>query len=165
MNIFFLDACPTLAATMQCDAHVNKMRVECGQMLAAVHYNHTYSLLSDAPGYPKSVLSHPCTLWASVNQTNRRWLYDHMCALINEHTYRFGTKTTACHRYIDLFATAPASMPAAPLTIPPLAMPMEYWSSSAVGSYRQYYRHNKAKTLPSFTYTRRNKPEWLNNVE
>lgn len=149
MNIFVLDNCPRRAAQMQCDKHVVKMALESAQLLCCAHsqelvpYKHTHR-------------NHPCAIWTRASQADYYWLYKHALALCEEYEFRFG-KEHACKEVIlnlpaftsrnkSLFAFA-------------LAMPDEFKRSTAVKSYREYYKH-KAKTI-DFRYTNREVPDFL----
>ena len=87
MNIFFLNRDPKKAAVVQYNKHVVKMILESAQMLCTAH--HAYNNGHNVP-YKKAHLNHPSTVWVRQNSRHYYWLFDHMIALGNEYTKRYG---------------------------------------------------------------------------
>jgi len=155
MNIFVLDKCPFVAAEYQCDKHVVKMVLETGQMLSTIHrqYGNEHDTL-----YRPTHAKHPCTVWASTNRANYRWLYDHFIALANEYRHRYYKTHSTWLRLSPVVQYSPPDMPDGERTPFALAMPEQYKGDDAVESYRRYYVGEKSDFL---TYTRRRPPYWL----
>lgn len=149
MNIFVLDCNPVLAAQMQCDKHVVKMALESAQLLSNCHSEELVK-------YGRTHYNHPSSIWARASISNYMWLYRHALALCDEYQFRFG-KEHACK---EVILSLPKFKCSNKQLFPfALAMPDEFKSSTAVRSYRKYYRH-KAKTI-AFNYTKREPPVWL----
>ena len=87
MNIFYLDKCPDKAARLQYNKHVVKMILESAQMLCAAH--HVLGSKLDIP-YKQAHLNHPSTVWTRQSRSTYMWLYNHMMALGDEYTKRYG---------------------------------------------------------------------------
>ena len=93
MNIFYLDKNPKIAAQMQCDKHVVKMILESAQMLCTAHRVLDGDDYANKMGlYKLAHKNHPSTIWVRSSYKIIEWLYDHMIALMNEYTYRYGKK-------------------------------------------------------------------------
>ena len=86
MNIFYLHKDPVKAAEMQYNKHVVKMILESAQMLCTAH---RYYGNEDVP-YKTAHLNHPSTIWCRQNSRQYVWLYNHMLALGEEYTKRYG---------------------------------------------------------------------------
>lgn len=149
MNIFVLDSSPVLSAIYQCDKHVNKMALESAQLLCCAHAQ------EDVP-YKHTHKNHPCAIWARASIADYMWLYKHAIALCEEYSHRFG-KEHACKEVIRSLpkfkSTNTRLFPFA------LAMPDSYKRSTAVKSYRAYYKHKQSAI--DFRYTGRDIPIWL----
>ena len=87
MNIFYLHKDPYKAAEYQYNKHVVKMILESAQMLCTAH--HHYDENTDVP-YKKAHYNHPSTIWVRQNKNHYRWLFNHMKALGEEYTDRYG---------------------------------------------------------------------------
>lgn len=80
MNIFLLDHNPTVAASMLCDQHLNKMPTEYCQMLACLTTDEALEkyLPYTQKGTPyvrsKSISKHPATLWLKKDTLRVVWL-------------------------------------------------------------------------------------------
>jgi hypothetical protein len=139
MNIFVLDADPSVAAKAQCDKHVVKMVLESAQLLS------TAQQVNGNPGlgmYKPTHKNHPCTKWASETYANYSWLYQHFDALCSEYTNRYGK----VHKSSGLLATLhPSNFPGTGFVQTPFAqaMPDEYRSEDPVRAYRAYYLAEK----------------------
>ena len=91
MNIFYLDRDPQIAAQMMCDKHVVKMILESAQMLSTAHRVLDGDEYADKNGlYKKAHVNHPSSEWVRCSYQQYKWLYDHMVALMEEYTYRYG---------------------------------------------------------------------------
>ena len=140
MNIFYLDKCPYKAAELQYNKHVVKMILESAQMLCTAH--HHYDLFTDVP-YKKAHYNHPSTIWCRQNKNHYRWLYNHMIALGQEYTARYGKEhmsITKCR--LPLFQY-PVGIPEGKFEQPPQCMPDEYKDKCSIQAYWNYYIGDK----------------------
>lgn len=182
MNIFVLDTDPKLAAQAHCDRHVVKMILETAQILSTVWFKLTpvgarYGVPPEA--YKPTHHSHPCVLWASMSETNYRWLWRLGSELCAEYAHRYGRR----HKTADVLnalSDPPHSIreitdgravdgePSAFVLCMPEEFSADYWPladgrgfnfrDAAVGCYREYYLGAKAHLL---TYTNREPPTWV----
>jgi len=185
MNIFVLDKDPIKAAQSQCDKHVVKMIVESAQMLSTAHrmldgklvmkpsksgkrmvkYYDLYEGADDLEAeliYYKAVHhNHPCTVWTRESEENYRWLWEHMHALCNEYTYRYG-KIHKSENVMWPLKSPPRNIQSKGLT--PFRLAMKHQPqcmvSDPVESYRMYY-HTKKEYMP-MVWTKREVPSWFN---
>ena len=110
MNIFYLDRDPVIAAQMMCDKHVVKMILESAQMLSTAHRVLDGDEYADRRGlYKLAHKNHPSTIWVRSSLENYTWLYDHMVALMEEYTYRYG-KHHATERLLAPLFKSPKNM-------------------------------------------------------
>jgi hypothetical protein len=86
MQIFVLDTSATLAATLHCDAHVNKMIIEATQILYAALHLRSIETVGD--GYAITHKHHHLVLWAAGARAHLRWLLDLGHSLCAEHELR-----------------------------------------------------------------------------
>ena len=136
MNIFYLHKDPYKAAELQYNKHVVKMILESAQMLCTAH--HHYNIFTDVP-YKKAHYNHPSTIWCRQNKNQYRWLYNHMIALGQEYTARYGKEhmsITKCR--LPLFQY-PVGIPEGKFEQPPQCMPDEYKDECSVKAYWKYY--------------------------
>ena len=148
MNIFYLHKCPVKAAKIQYNKHVVKMVLESAQMLCTAHH-HYAELLDYKPDYipyKKAHYNHPSTIWCRQNAKQYYWLYNHMIALGEEYTKRYGKEhltITKCKEPLDL---CPFGMPNGDFNEPPQAMPDEYKvDGDSIAAYWNYYEGEKYK--------------------
>ena len=144
MNIFYLDKCPVKAAKYQYNKHVVKMILESAQMLCAAHHvldNRT----RDLSGIPYRVthINHPSTIWTRLDRYNYMWLYDHMIALGDEYTRRYGKKHLSITKCWWPLSRTPSGIPEKGFTQPPQAMPDEYKNECSIRAYWNYYIGDK----------------------
>ncbi|MBP9742544.1 MAG: hypothetical protein KBD37_04215 [Burkholderiales bacterium] len=168
MNIFILDSDIKKSAKYHVDKHCVKMILEHCQMLCtALTLNSSLQQkldIIDIP-YKKSHVNHPCTLWVSKNYDNFAWLVAYTHELHEEYKYRYGRDHLS---YITLeskrIITQHLIKYGRKLSIlnlsPACAMPDECKVGSVIDSYRNYYHMHKSHL---FSWTKRNKPEWLSN--
>ena len=185
MNIFILSLDPVEAAQMQCDKHVPKMLVESGQMLSTTHrvldgkltrrpsksgktmvkYWDLYEGADDLEAellYYKAVhVGHPCTKWSMESDENYRWHWEHMKALANEYTYRYGKIHKTERELLWQIQSPPRNIPKGPMTPFKLAMKAnpECMFDDPVKSYRSFYQ-TKQYRFP-MVWTKRPVPEWF----
>lgn len=138
MNIFVLDNDPVVAAKYHCDKHAVKMISEACQMLSAAMH-----LTGGIGPYKLAYKNHPCTIWVRETRTNFLWQCNHLEALLNEYTDRYG-KIHACAKFLNLFYNYAANIPDGPLTEHPKCMPDHCKTDDVVQSYRNYYIKEKS---------------------
>ena len=136
MNIFYLDKCPNKAAKLQYNKHVVKMILESAQMLCTAH--HVYGNPDDVP-YKQAHLNHPSTIWVRENSLHYDWLYEHMLALGDEYTRRYGKKHLSITKCKIPLANQPHNIPHEEWEQPPQAMPDEYKDPCSIKAYWNYY--------------------------
>jgi hypothetical protein len=135
MNIFYLDKSPVKAAQVQYNKHVVKMILESAQMLCTAH--HHYNSLINIP-YKKAHYNHPSTIWTRECAANYSWLYEHMRALGDEYTKRYGKTHMSIDKCKHLWAL-PDNIPHTEFTQPPQCMPDEYKDKCSIKAYWNYY--------------------------
>ena len=136
MNIFYLDKCPIKAAQVQYNKHVVKMILESAQMLCTAH--HVYGNPDNVP-YKQAHLNHPSTIWTRENSLHYDWLYEHMIALGNEYTKRYGKQHLSITKCKIPLANQPENIPHEEFEQPPQCMPDEYKDKCSVQAYWNYY--------------------------
>ena len=129
MNIFYLDEDPEVAAIVQYNKHVVKMILESAQMLCTAHHE----LLNnpDVPYKPAHV-NHPSTIWCRQNTRHYFWLYEHMLALGEEYTHRYGKIHSSITKCKEPLRLAPFNMKTYAFEQPPQCMPDEYKADCAI---------------------------------
>ena len=141
MNIFYLHEDPHLAASYVYDKHKVKMILESAQMLCTAH---RYYGNENVP-YKTAHLNHPSSIWVRENTHHYYWLYEHMLALGNEYTKRYGKEHLTIIKCRDFLATPPANITSYEWTDPPQCMPDEYKMANAIHGYWRYYIIDKRK--------------------
>ena len=156
MNIFYLDKCPEKAAKLQYNKHVVKMILESAQMLCTAH--HHYGNGDNVP-YKKAHYNHPSTIWVRQNSIHYDWLYDHMRALGDEYTKRYGKQHLSITKCKEFLSIAPQRIDKyKSFTQPPQAMPDEYKDECSIQAYWNYYigeKHIVANLKTEKLYERR----------
>ena len=139
MNIFYLDKCPVKAAQLQYNKHVVKMILESAQMLCTAHHvlDNRVRLLDDIP-YKIAHVNHPSTKWVRENSLHYDWLYNHMRALGDEYTKRYGKTHLSITKCKDL-VYLPPGIPTVMFNQPPQCMPDEYKNECSIQAYWNYY--------------------------
>ena len=111
------------------------------QILCTAH--HYYGNGDNVP-YKKTHLNHPSTVWARENSRNYYWLYNHMLALGQEYTKRYGKTHLTITKCCETLQNVPVGMPlGGPITQPPQCMPDEYKDECSVKAYWNYYLGDK----------------------
>ena len=137
MNIFYLHRDPVIAAKVQYNKHVVKMILESAQMLCAAH--HVIGNPDDSP-YKLAHKNHPSTIWVRESIFHYDWLWNHMIALGDEYTRRYGKTHLSITKMNDHeMYWAPLSMPSPDFKQPPQCMPDEYKDECSVKAYWNYY--------------------------
>jgi len=187
MNIFVLDKDPIVAAQLQCDRHVVKMTTESAQMLSTAHrlldgapikrpsksgktIRTYYCLYEGADDLEAEMLymanvheKHPCTIWTMESEANYRWHWEHLRALSEEYTYRYGRTHKVGVKLLWGLESPPRNIPKGPMTQFKLAMkdqPQCMHPNDPVRSYKEFY-HTKQQRF-KMAWTKRNIPEWFN---
>lgn len=155
MNIFYLDEDPVKAAQYLCDKHVVKMGLETVQILSTALRlsGHNYEWL-----YKITHKNHPCIIWATNYRSARDWLIKHGLAIFDEYANRYGKE----HKCLSILTRIDMSVikernPKLYWVNPPLCMPNQYKTKSAVMAYRDYYKNEKSKFAK---WDHGPKPDW-----
>tara|TARA_B100001093_G_scaffold518917_1_gene605556 strand:+ start:806 stop:1297 length:492 start_codon:yes stop_codon:yes gene_type:complete len=142
MNIFYLHKDPYKAASYMYDKHKVKMILESAQMLCTAH---RYYGNEDVP-YKTAHLNHPSSIWCRLNKNSYRWLYNHMLALGEEYTARYGRKHLTITKCKEPLGHYPPGIPEGKFIQPPQCMPDEYKvEGDSLSAYWNYYEQDKVK--------------------
>ena len=151
MNIFYLHEDPVEAARYMYNKHVVKMILESAQMLCTAHHvlggPDTDGEFVDVP-YKTTHVNHPSSVWIRENSLHYDWLYQHMMALGDEYTRRYG-KTHLSITKCEHLSAAPEATPHEPFEQPPQCMPDEYKADCAIQGYWNYYLGEKRNVANS----------------
>jgi Pyrimidine dimer DNA glycosylase len=177
MNIFFLSTDPREAAEFMVDRHVVKMILESAQLLSTAHRvldgeeyvgksktgrNQKRWKINDARDsilYGATHINHPSAVWVRQSVENYCWLVEHLFALADEYTYRYGKRHNTITNLGYQIQSPPFALKDWDFTTPPSAMAPEYIvGDDPVENYRNYYKAGKSHL---HTWTRRQKPNWL----
>ena len=142
MNIFYLSTDPEKAAKYMYNKHVVKMILESAQLLCTAH------VISDGENanvpYKATHKNHPSAIWTRESISNYKWLYDHMIALGEEYTRRYGKKHLTILKCSGVLGKAPANITKTELTPMPQCMPDQYKvPGNSVEAYWNYYEAEK----------------------
>jgi len=146
MNIFYLDSNPVKAAQIQYNKHVVKMILESAQMLCTAHHHYAESLeyKPDYVPYKKAHYNHPSTIWCRQNVKQYYWLYNHMLALGEEYTKRYGKTHMSINKCKEPLSLCPFGMPDGDFIEPPQCMPDQYKvEGCSITAYWNYYEGEK----------------------
>ncbi len=145
MNIFYLHKDPAKAASYFYDKHKVKMILESAQMLCTAHHywNERMGISNEHVPYKKAHLNHPSTIWCRQNKSQYFWLYDHMLAIGNEYTKRYGKHHMSIEKCKTFLSAPPPGMPDGLFKQPPQCMPDEYKQGDAIHGYWNYYIKEK----------------------
>ena len=141
MNIFYLDRNPILAADRQCDRHVVKMILETAQLLSTAHHE----LDGESPAYKPTHKNHPSAVWVRASADHYLWAFEHMMALGDEYTRRYGKVHKTIAEKAEALAPLPKNIPDAGFIDPPQCMPDECKHYDTVTAYRNYYAAKAAE--------------------
>ncbi len=139
MNIFYLDKDPYKAAELQYNKHVVKMILESAQMLCTAHHCYGDKDQVENVPYKQAHLNHPSTVWTRRSRSTYMWLYNHMIALGDEYTKRYGKTHLSIIKCKDFLAKPPVHIQGDDFIQPPQAMPDEYKDECSVKAYWKYY--------------------------
>jgi len=136
MNLFYLDTDPVDAARMQCDRHVVKMILETAQMLSTAHVE----LDGIQMAYKATHKNHPSTVWVRSSIPAYRWAFQHLMALGDEYTRRYGKVHKTIREHSDALSLLPVNIdPNAVFVDPPQCMYDECKREDTVVAYLTYY--------------------------
>ena len=141
MNIFYLSNCPKKAAQVQYNKHVVKMILETAQLLCTAHIILDEEE-ADVP-YKATHKNHPSAVWVRASAENYFWAYEHMLALGEEYTKRYGKQHLTISKCRDVLYTFPKRISNQAFTQPPQCMPDEYKTECSVDAYWNYYENEK----------------------
>jgi hypothetical protein len=180
MNIFYLSKDPKQCAEWMVDKHTIKMILESAQLLSTAHrlldgkmteifteragksYKKKVWVLPDRREsilYSATHINHPSAIWARQSVENYNWLVDHMFALGDEYTYRYGKKHKTIENLGYTIQSPPFNLKEWDETLMPSCMADQYIvSEDPIVNYQNYYKKGKAHL---HRYTKRNPPDWL----
>lgn len=177
MNIFYIDHDPMQAAKWMVDKHVVKMILESAQLLSTAHRvldGEEYEGKSqsgrkarrwrlpdqrDVILYSATHINHPSAVWCRQSVENYIWLVDHLYALMQEYTYRYGKQHKCYGELSYLLQSPPHKLKEWDWTPMPSCMVEEYIvSTDPIENYRNYYRVGKTNL---HKWTKRQPPEWI----
>ena len=139
MNIFYLHECPDKAARLQYNKHVVKMILESAQMLCTAHHCYGDKYQVENVPYKQAHLNHSSTVWTRRSKSTYMWLYNHMMALGNEYTKRYGKTHLSITKCKDFLAIPPRHIQGDDWCQPPQAMPDKYKDECSIQAYWNYY--------------------------
>jgi hypothetical protein len=182
MNIFYLDEDPKQCAEWMVDRHVVKMILETAQLLSTAHRlidgeevvvelrhkdtgkvkKKSVWILPDDRNdviYACTHRNHPSAIWCRESVENYNWLVDHLHALGQEYTYRYGKKHATIEKCFYQLQSPPFGLRTWDWSSPPSAMDRSYIiSDDPIANYRNYYKYGKANL---HSWKKRSAPEWI----
>ena len=177
MNIFYLHEDPRQCAEWMVDKHVVKMILETAQLLSTAHRlldgtesidtssgrkKKVYKLPDDRDDvlYSATHANHPSAVWARQSVENYNWLVDHLFALSEEYTYRYGKTHLTITKLGVPIASPPLNLKDWDMTPMPSCMDEQYKiGEDPIANYRNYYKYGKASM---HSWKKREAPEWIN---
>jgi hypothetical protein len=183
MNIFYLDESPKQCAEWMVDKHVVKMILETAQLLCTAHRvldgelriipagpDETGRLRRkrkvwnlddnrDATLYSATHVNHPSAIWCRESILNYTWLAEHLLALGDEYTHRYGKKHLTIEKLGYTLQSPPLNLRKYEMTKMPSAMDPQYAiSDDPITNYRNYYKYGKARM---HAWKNRPAPAWI----
>jgi len=159
------------------DKHVVKMILETAQLLSTAHRlldgtesidtssgrkKKVYTLHDerDCILYSATHINHPSAVWARSSVENYNWLVDHLFALSDEYTYRYGKQHATIAKMGIQIASPPLNLKEWDITPMPSCMDEQYKiGDNPIANYRNYYKYGKASM---HSWKKRPVPEWIN---
>jgi hypothetical protein len=159
------------------DKHVVKMILETAQLLSTAHRildgvesidtsigrkKKVYKLNDDRDLilYSATHINHPSAVWARSSVENYNWLVDHLFALSDEYTYRYGKQHLTITKLGVPIASPPLNLKEWDMTPMPSCMDAQYKiGEDPIANYRNYYKYGKASM---HKWKMREAPEWIN---
>jgi hypothetical protein len=124
------------------------MILESAQLLCTAHVVSDGDK-ADVP-YKVTHKNHPSAIWARESVSNYVWLYDHMIALGEEYTRRYGKKHLTILKCSGVLSKAPQNVTKVDLTPMPQCMPDQYKvEGNSVEAYWNYYEAEKVNVRNS----------------
>lgn len=109
--------------------------------------------------YKASHINHPSAIWTRQAVENYNWLVDHLFALGEEYTHRYGKKHVTIQKLGLTIQSPPGNLRAWDWTPMPSCMDKQYIiSDDPITNYRNYYKYGKERM---HKWKNRQPPEWL----
>ena len=115
------------------------MILESAQMLCTAHHCYGDKDQVENVPYKQAHLNHPSTVWTRRSKSTYMWLYNHMMALGNEYTKRYGKTHLSITKCKDFLAIPPRHIQGDDWCQPPQAMPDKYKDECSIQAYWNYY--------------------------
>ena len=165
VNFFYLSLNPKLCAKYYCDKHVNKILIECCQLLCQVVSNNTKL---KTPYKPTTNISKTLAPYMWINESKHNYMYLLSLAeeLLNEYKYRYNKKKNKSEKVITWLKN----------NIPnhfKYKQKTKLLYTKNINLFSKYYKNDIiCSRFIYVTYkceydkwTKRNKPKWFNNYE
>ena len=169
MNIFVTSPFPAESAIVLPDRHINKMPVECCQLLAIVasKWYHNYGTLAKKDGEPYATekgafRNHPCMIWVSQSPNNAYWLIKHGMNLCDEFHLRYGKPHSCYNTLLGAYYLFPKGK--INETTPFVrAMPDYLKYDESIDTFEAYKKYIATKEWVKTNYLKipQRKPEWI----
>ena len=169
MNIFATSPWPAESAIVLPDRHINKMPVECCQLLAIVasKWYHNYGTLAKKDGEPYATekgafRNHPCMIWVSQSPNNAYWLIKHGMNLCDEFHLRYGKPHSCYNTLLGAYYLFPKGK--INETTPFVrAMPDYLKYDESIDTFEAYKKYIATKEWVKTNYLKipQRKPEWI----
>jgi hypothetical protein len=158
------------------DKHVVKMILETAQLLSTAHRlldgtesidassgrkKKVYKLPDDRDAvlYSATHANHPSAIWTRQAVENYNWLVDHLFALSDEYTYRYGKTHLTITKLGIPIASPPLNLKEWDMTPMPSCMDEQYKiGEDPIANYRNYYKYGKASM---HSWKKREAPVWI----
>jgi hypothetical protein len=109
--------------------------------------------------YNATHINHPSAVWVRTSVENYCWLADHLLALGNEYTHRYGKQHLSIQKLGYVLQSPPFHLRDYEMTSMPSCMDKEYIiSDDPVVNYQNYYKIGKARM---HKWTKREVPSWI----
>lgn len=169
MNIFVTSPWPAESAIVLPDRHINKMPVECCQLLAIVasKWYHNYGTLAKKDGEPYATekgafRNHPCMIWVSQSPNNAYWLIKHGMNLCDEFHLRYGKPHSCYNTLLGAYYLFPKGK-INEITPFVRAMPDYLKYDESIDTFEAYKKYIATKEWVKTNYLKipQRKPEWI----
>lgn len=180
MNIFYIDQDAKQCAEWMVDKHVVKMILETAQLLSTAHRvldglevqiemekdgkirKKKVWVLDDSRNdvlYSATHMNHPSAIWCRQSVENYNWLVEHLFALSDEYTYRYGKRHKTMEKLGYMIQSPPFNLKNWDMTKMPSCMDTQYIiSDDPILNYRNYYKLGKSDL---HSWKKRKAPEWI----
>lgn len=109
--------------------------------------------------YNATHINHPSAVWVRESVENYNWLVDHLFALADEYTYRYGKRHATMAKLGYEIQSPPHGLRDWDWTKPPSCMDECFTvGDDTVANYRNYYKYGKADL---HNWTKRSPPDWI----